>query len=177
MFNTRTVNISRVQAEASFSLVFPMKSRTNACNSLASLLHMYYHNWTRTTLTAFVPFLLLAVLNGRIIFQIRKAEKLTASRIVSALSDRVFGWVGVARPRKSQQLKEFACLYRVSHLLVDLGWDDFDLGVPPSCQAAQPPLPNYHESSPGRIRQTVENPTQPTSRWDTLYEVISGSSP
>ena len=43
---------------------------------------MYYHNWTRTTLTAFVPFVLLAVLNGRIIFQIRKAEKLMA-RMVS----------------------------------------------------------------------------------------------
>ena len=25
---------------------------------------------------------------------------------------------------------------RVSHLLVDLGWVDFDLGVPPSCLAA-----------------------------------------
>ena len=44
---------------------------------------MYYIHWTRTTLMAVVPFILLAVLNGRIIFQIRKAEKLTASRMVS----------------------------------------------------------------------------------------------
>ena len=28
--------------------------------------------------------------------------------------------------------------YRVSHLHVDLGCVDFDLGVPPSCPAAQP---------------------------------------
>ena len=40
---------------------------------------------------------------------------------------------------------------RVSHLLVDLGWVDFDLGVPPSWPAAQPLLPNSHQA-----RQTVE---------------------
>ena len=27
---------------------------------------------------------------------------------------------------------------------MDLGWVDFDLGVPPSCSAAQPLLPLYH---------------------------------
>ena len=36
-------------------------------------------------------------------------------------------------------------VYRVSHLLVDLGWVDFDLGVPPSCSAAQPLLKNFHQ--------------------------------
>ena len=33
---------------------------------------------------------------------------------------------------------------RVIHLLVDLGWIYFDLGVPLSCPAAQPLLPNFH---------------------------------
>ena len=32
--------------------------------------------------------------------------------------------------------------YKVSHLLVDLGWVEFDLGVPSSWTAAQPLLPN-----------------------------------
>ena len=36
-------------------------------------------------------------------------------------------------------------LYRVSHLLVHLGWVDFHLGVPPSFPAAQPFLPNFHQ--------------------------------
>ena len=35
-------------------------------------------------------------------------------------------------------------MYRVIHLLVDLGWVDFDLGVPPCCPAAQSILPNSH---------------------------------
>ena len=28
---------------------------------------------------------------------------------------------------------------------MDLGWVDFDLGVPPSCPSAQPLLPNSHQ--------------------------------
>ena len=48
-------------------------------------------------------------------------------------------------------------LYRVSHLPVDLGWVDFDLGVPPSCPAGQPLLPNSHQP-----RQNVaDSGTQP----------------
>ena len=35
--------------------------------------------------------------------------------------------------------------YRVIRMLVDLGWVDFDLGVPPSCPTAQPLLPNSHQ--------------------------------
>ena len=35
--------------------------------------------------------------------------------------------------------------YRVIHMLVDLGLVDFDLGVPPSCPAAQPLLLNSHQ--------------------------------
>ena len=36
-------------------------------------------------------------------------------------------------------------VYRVSHLLVALGWVDFDLGVPPSWPAAQLLLPNSNQ--------------------------------
>ena len=36
-------------------------------------------------------------------------------------------------------------LSHLSHLLVDLGWVDFDLGVPPSCPPAQPLLRNSHQ--------------------------------
>ena len=35
-------------------------------------------------------------------------------------------------------------VYRASHLLMDLGRVNFYLGVPPSCPATQPLLPNYH---------------------------------
>ena len=34
--------------------------------------------------------------------------------------------------------------YRVNLVVVDLGWVDFDLDVPPFCLAAQPILPNSH---------------------------------
>ena len=43
----------------------------------------------------------------------------------------------------SEESRNFT--YRVSLLLVCLGWVDFDLGVPPSCPAAQPLLPNSHQ--------------------------------
>ena len=33
----------------------------------------------------------------------------------------------------------------MSNLLMDLGWVDFDLGVPPSCPSAQPLLPNFDQ--------------------------------
>ena len=55
-----------------------------------------------------------------------------------------------------------------------LGLVDFDLGVPPSCPAAQlaaqPLLPYSHQTrqNSGTLKIQV-NPTQSTSRWDTLY--------
>ena len=62
--------------------------------------------------------------------------------------------------------------YRLSHLLMDLGWVDFDLGVPPSCPAAQPLLPNYHQPKQSYIDSgTLKNQVNPTlsrSRWVTL---------
>ena len=39
------------------------------------------------------------------------------------------------------------CHYRVSHLLVDLGWIDFDLGFPPSCPAASAKIPSAQAES------------------------------
>ena len=64
-------------------------------------------------------------------------------------------------------------LYRVSHLLIDLVWVDFDLGAPPSCPSAQPLLPNSHQprhnlADSGTLKIKV-NPTQFSSRCNTLY--------
>ena len=55
-------------------------------------------------------------------------------------------------------------IYRVSHLLVDLGWVDFDLGVPLSCPAAQPLLPKFPSAQAelGRTLKIQVNPTQST---------------
>ena len=55
----------------------------------------------------------------------------------------------------------------MTHLLANLGWVDFDLGnwdFPPSCPAAQPLLPNFHQPKQNRADSgTVKlqvNPTQ-----------------
>ena len=52
---------------------------------------------------------------------------------------------------------------RVSHLLMDLGWVDFELGVPPPLPAAQPILPKPHQPKPTRAdngtRKVQANPT------------------
>ena len=58
------------------------------------------------------------------------------------------------------------------HVLVDLGWVDFDFCVPPSRQAAQPLLPNSHQpkqiwAGSGTLEIQV-NKTQSTSTWDAL---------
>ena len=63
------------------------------------------------------------------------------------------------------RLMSNAFVYRVSHLLVDLGLVDFDLGVPPSYPAAQPFLPNSHQprqngADSGTLKIQV-NPTSP----------------
>ena len=62
--------------------------------------------------------------------------------------------------------------YRVFHLLVHLGGVDFDLGVPSSCPAAQPLLPNSHQPKQSRADSgTLEiqvNKTQSPLTWDTL---------
>ena len=45
---------------------------------------------------------------------------------------------------------DHAWFYRASHVLVDLGWVDFDFCVPPSCPAAQPLLPRSHHPKQSR---------------------------
>ena len=62
-------------------------------------------------------------------------------------------------------------LYRVSHLVIDMGLVDFDLSVPPFCPHAKPLLPNFHQSrqswaDSGTIK--LDNQTKSTTRWDTL---------
>ena len=62
-----------------------------------------------------------------------------------------------------------------SHVLVGLGWVDFDFCVPPSCPAAQPPLPNYHQLKQSRadsgILEIQVNKTQSTSTWRVIVVV------
>ena len=45
----------------------------------------YYNNWCRSILNALLPFLILAFLNGRIIFQLRISNKLSSNRVKNAL--------------------------------------------------------------------------------------------
>ena len=67
-------------------------------------------------------------------------------------------------------------LYRSSHVLVDLGWVDFDFSVPPSCLVAQPLLPNSHQPKHSQADSgTLEiqvNKTQSQLTWHTLYFVL-----
>ena len=42
---------------------------------------IYYINWIRAILSAFIPFLLLAILNGKIIWQMKKAEEIVSTRV------------------------------------------------------------------------------------------------
>ena len=63
--------------------------------------------------------------------------------------------------------------YRVSHVLLDLGWVDFYFRVPPSCPTVQPLLPNSHQprqnqADSGTLKIQV-NQTQSTGTWVDLY--------
>ena len=71
--------------------------------------------------------------------------------------------------KRIERCAKFHGLYRASHALVDLGWVEFDFGVPP---AAQPLLPESHQprqnqADSGTLKIQV-NKTQSTSTWDTL---------
>ena len=59
-------------------------------------------------------------------------------------------------PQVKTSLYHLVSYYQVSHVVVDLGWVDFDLRVPPFDQAAQALLPNSHQPH-GRVRQRGEN--------------------
>ena len=68
---------------------------------------------------------------------------------------------------------EILPINRAFHVLVDLGWIDFDFFVPPSCPATQPLLPKSHQpkqslADSGTLEIQV-NKTQSTSTWDALY--------
>ena len=58
--------------------------------------------------------------------------------------------------------------YRVSHLLADLGWVDFDLGP-----AALPLLPNSHR--PKQNRADTQNPSQPHPVHEQMGHPVVGS--
>ncbi|XP_059088074.1 FMRFamide receptor-like isoform X2 [Tigriopus californicus] len=73
----------------------------------------YYINWTRMTLTAFLPFVLLAFLNSRIIFEIRKAEKLS--------SQNLQGDSRVSTNRREAKLARILVLLVFSFLFCNLG--------------------------------------------------------
>ena len=64
--------------------------------------------------------------------------------------------------------------YKMSHVLVDLGWDAFD-GVPhilPSCQAASAKFPSAHAES-GRQWNT-QNPRQPNPVYEHMGRPVDG---
>ena len=67
-------------------------------------------------------------------------------------------------------------VYRVTHLVANLDWVDFDFYVPPSCPAARLLLPNSHQPRQNRAdRGTLRiqvNPTQSTSTWDAQKKKI-----
>ena len=52
---------------------------------------------------------------------------------------------GIAPKVRYPEYTKFTDTYRVSHLLIHLSFVYFDLIVPPSCQAAQPLMPNFNQ--------------------------------
>ena len=64
-------------------------------------------------------------------------------------------------------------LCRASQMVIDLGWVDFDLRVPPSGQAAQPHLPNSHQPGKGLedggILKIQSSQPRSTTNRDALY--------
>ena len=67
-------------------------------------------------------------------------------------------------------------MYRVFHLLRDLGWVELDFDVPLCYLATQPLLPNSHQpkqnqADSGTLKIQVNSAQNTsTSRWDTLYK-------
>ena len=51
---------------------------------------------------------------------------------------------------------------------MDLGWVDFDLGVPPSCPPAQPLLPNFH----GPKQNWADSETQNSSQTNHAHDLM-----
>ena len=82
-------------------------------------------------------------------------------------------------------------MYRLAHLVADLGWVDLDLCVPPPCPHAQPLLPNSHQPrqnlagsgtpkikiNPAQAQDHMRHPVQLTSRVKTqeskkMYNIL-----
>ena len=57
--------------------------------------------------------------------------------------------------------------YRASHVLVDLGWVDLDLGSSPGWWATT--VATYFSKQDGGTSQIQVNKTQSSRTWDALY--------
>ena len=66
-------------------------------------------------------------------------------------------------------------VYRVSHLLVDLGWVDFDSGVPQSCPATSAQFPSVQAES-GRQWNT-QNSSHPNPVHEQMYSAFHSDAP
>ena len=67
-------------------------------------------------------------------------------------------------------------LYVVIHLLRDLGWVDFDLGVPPSCPAPQPLLSNSKQNWVDTGTSKISQPSQVSEQMNhpvALWKVVT----
>ena len=60
--------------------------------------------------------------------------------------------------RLTKEVKEYHRASHLDDLAVDLGWVDFDLGVPPSCLAVWPILQNWADSGTHKILVYTLNP-------------------
>ena len=66
-------------------------------------------------------------------------------------------------------MPEINYVYRASHVLVDLGWVDFDFGSSPGWWAAT--VATYCPSRPGGTSQIQVNKTQSTRTRDALHKL------
>ena len=68
-------------------------------------------------------------------------------------------------------------VYKVSHLLVHLGYVDFDWGVPPSCSPSQLLLSNYHQHKQNWAESGTHkiqvNPTQVNKQMGLHVDIFS----
>ena len=78
-------------------------------------------------------------------------------------------WISSIKPPiVSLVWKEYLSICRVSHPLVHLGWIDFDVGVHPSCPAAQPLQPNSYQPRHSWVDKFKSTEPRCTSRCNTL---------
>ncbi|CAB4067940.1 unnamed protein product [Lepeophtheirus salmonis] len=103
--------------------IFPTNLR------LSNMYQVYYINWTRAFFTAFIPFILLILLNGKIVNQIKKADKFISESTNSQKSET--------------KLARILVLLVFSFLICNLGkvvlniYDIHMLGTIEACSQAQ----------------------------------------